>query len=139
MIDVVDGFILLRSVLIGDGTFQSMAGSRVYESVAPEGSEDPYVTIQYIPGYGDVKYGDGSIAMTTMTYLIKVTVKGEDATVASQIATRVHDLLQGLAVDRDGYRFNVQRKGPFYQPLVEDGISYRQVGGTYDVLARPLT
>ena len=111
----------------------------IYADLAPQGTDMPYVTHQFIPGGEESRHGTGKgLVMVELTFLVKVVTEGTDQTVCTSLAEIVDQTLEAVRNhEESGWVFDIYRRSLFYLPLFQDSTNYRQAGGRYTVIARP--
>lgn len=114
----------------------------VYSTLAPQGVNSPYITYQNVPnGSPESRYGtDASLAMLQVSFLCKVTTDGLDENLASSIAEIMGNDLENIkGVAYAQWYFNFFERQLYENPPFLNSKSYRQVGGRYTFLARPIS
>lgn len=111
----------------------------VHADMAPQEADRPYITFQVVSTSSENRYGtDMSPALITLSVLCKVTVDGQDQTIAASIAEKMDTVLSAIRYYHEtGWILDCYRDSLFYMPLFQDSQHYRQAGGRYSVLVRP--
>ena len=108
----------------------------VYNAVAPETAEYPFVIFNEQSGTDSYVFGDYS--HRNLVYLVKCVAKSPSAKVAGE----VYDIIESILMDRqltmDGYKnIYLRRESDVKYPEVVDGIQYWHVGALYSITVVP--
>lgn len=108
-----------------------------YSATKPEGARPRYLLFQQIPGTPDITEHAG---LTNYASVFKYQIKSvaeESAGDASDLYEAAHDAIQGKSGTVGGYLINVVRaEETNFPPSDEGDVTYRSIGGTYDVWVR---
>lgn len=129
-----------RAALTEDAAVAALAGTRIYEGLAPQGTALPYVLFSYHTG-GDVQaQGSAGRILTRPVYLVKALTEGTDFgpadTLAAAVDGVVEDLDSLISIGSETYRVQVQgRLEPVrYLETVAGGSRYYHAGGLYRLI-----
>lgn len=127
-------------LLSSDPTLNPLIGAgqaaRVYNGVAPAGTNPPYVIMQLLSGGTDLMAVGAIRIWSDALWLIKVVVKGTSSGPIEPIVNRIDALLHAASgTVTNGVIWECVRERPFELPTVEDGVSYLQLGGEYRIKA----
>ena len=106
----------------------------VFNSVAPQGTEPPFVLFQAMSKVEDYwSYtGRGSEA----TYMIKAIDRSPWPKTAGDIDTQIDSVMQDASLSITGHSLlTCRRQSDIYLIEDEDGIIYQHIGGIYQVIA----
>ncbi len=124
----------LYETLSGDAQLAAAAVGGVWLDTAPSDTPYPYVTFQFIPGSQDLKTANAIRIWANTLWLVKATAKvgahGALVTIANRIDAVLH---LGTGTVGTGRVYWCERESPFSQPITENGVQYRQVGGLYRI------
>lgn len=124
---VLPGMLALATDTIAD---------RVWDSVAPEGTNPPWITFQ-VGDADDVRaLGPDHPLFVQVTLQVKVIGRGETYTALSPIARRLADVLHGThndPVSNDGMILTCLRRRTIQYPEQGHGLQYRHLGAIYEV------
>jgi hypothetical protein len=120
------------------GTPPTGLASNIYQGIAPQDAPFLYVVFHQIPGMPDTQYGDGTLAMASSLFMVKVVGDTNDEKGVMEANREVYAALhQATDPTYNGYVMNCLRQEGNSLPLFDDK-QYRQAGGRYVVMARPL-
>jgi hypothetical protein len=126
-----------------DATLQALTptiGDRIYNGVAPDDAEYPFLVMQLLSGGNDL-FGVGAIRIwSDQLWLFKVIHKGGPKRVSSgpiePIVNRIDALLHAASgTVTNGVIWECVRERPFELPTFEKGVNYLQLGGEYRIKA----
>ena len=119
----------LYTTLIG-----GLVASRVYEGIAPAGTDGPYIVYSLQSPGNDVIVVGGARITATPLFLVKAVAKVKSwstlAPIADQIDTRLHDASGTVT---GGVILSSMREQPFSLIEVTDGVQYQHLGGLYRI------
>lgn len=113
----------------------------VHEHPAPQGVTFPIITFQVEPEEDVTVVGEDRV---WAEFRVLVTAIGEGqstlglAPIADEIDARLHGAEFGLAGD-DAMVVSSVRDRPFSLPILEEGKSYRRLGGYFRLIVQPLS
>lgn len=129
----------LYQTFAGDSTLAPLIGGaapRIYNGVAPAGSQYPFVVLQLLSGGNDLMALGAIRIWADMLWLIKAVTKGASTGPLEPIANRIDQLLHAASgTVTSGVIWECVRERPFELPTVENGVSYQQIGGEYRIKA----
>jgi hypothetical protein len=121
------------TLLANDAALQALVGNRVYSGTAPEGSAYPLVQFSF-EGGRDVQEVAGHPIMIDELYVVKAVGKGNRLDTLKPIYERVHTLLQRASgTVADGKVIACVRQTPIKYEEIDNGITYRHLGGIYRI------
>ena len=106
----------------------------VFNSLAPQNTEPPYVVLQAMSKVDD--YWSYTARGGQATYLVKVIDRSPWPKTASDIDTQIDSVMQDASLSITGHSLiTCRRESDFY--LVEDqgGVVYQHIGGLYQIIA----
>lgn len=110
----------------------------VSEHPLPQGLADPYPSITFALMSPDdlVVLGEDRV-WSNLVYLVTAVAKGESVAAIESIADEVDRRLHKVSGEVDGaYITSSVRVSPFSDSQVRDGVSYRRLGGMYELLVQ---
>jgi hypothetical protein len=110
----------------------------VHADVAPQGAAYPHLVFQKLSDQADTMVQEQTRLMAGMIYLVKAIVEGEDKAPAASLAHLADLVLHEHSAEHEGHLVDITRIAPFSLPVVDGDRQYRQVGGRYRVLVRPI-
>lgn len=127
----LSGSTALTSLLAG-GT----ADPSVFQFLAPEGADPPYVI--YAEQAGTPAHVFTGVAFENEVYLVKAVTLGPSAALAGTIATTIDQVLADQPLTVSGYANRyLRRVSNVDYPEVTSGQRYHHRGATYRVLSFP--
>ena len=113
-----------------NGTATTTGTLPTYDSLAPQGTNPPYVVFQYATGVDG--YAFGTVAFESDDYIVKViSDRGYPSAQAHGIYEQVHDALQDAALSISGNQLlRCRRTAPI---KYRDADGYWHVGGLYRI------
>lgn len=129
----------LYSRLSSDATLGALLSgtAAVYESVAPQGADAPYVVFNaQSPGIDSETFGGRS--WTDSVYLVKAVTEGDSSAAAGTIAARIDTLLENAPLTLSGTASNLylRRTTAVDFPEVDSGKKFRHLGGLYRIVVQ---
>lgn len=130
----------LYQTLTGGTALTALVGTRVYNEVVPQNAEYPYVVFNYVGGSDSVGVNQARI-FTRGTWNVKGVDQLEPPLTSAErvaaIAEAIDGLLQKASGTVTGTRvYACSRQSQFRLTDVQDGLVYRQMGGTYRIVAQ---
>lgn len=114
----------------------TLGGTAVYQWLAPEGSDPPYVV--YNQQSGVPAHTFGGVAYENQIYTVKGVTAGPSAALAGTIAQQIDAALADQALTVTGYGLlYLRRDSDLDFAEVKDGVRYHHRGGLYRVLTSP--
>ena len=109
----------------------------VYNAVAPEMAEYPFVVFHEQSGIDNYVFGS-DYSHRNLVYLIKCVTESPSAKMAGE----VYDIIESIVMDRqltmDGYKnIHLRRESDVKYPEIVDGIQYWHVGALYSITVVP--
>lgn len=128
---------LIASTTLTALTSGGTASPSVFQWLAPEGQEPPYVV--YFPQSPSVpRKTMGGTIFEDALYTVKGVTKGPSASAAGTIAAAIENALVPGSLSYTGYtHVRCEREQTVDFPEVSDGVRYHHRGGVYRVQARP--
>lgn len=129
----------LIGALQADATLATLAPGGVWPDVAPEGATDRGVfVIVQLQAHEDVDEQAAAVAYEVPRYLVKAVERSSVGAAAAAAYTRVHALLQGVALTITGFHWMDTRRESRVSYTEQDGPFYwKHTGGIYRVEADP--
>lgn len=112
----------------------------VYNSTVPQGADEPYILFQFQGGADQPSFGFGP-RLIEATYVVRASAATPSAVALEAIATGIDSALEkasaaATTTDLGLNILGVLREQPFEMVEVVDGVTYRQLGGTYIIHAQ---
>lgn len=122
----------IYSKLSADTTLASLIAGRIFDGIADQGTEFPYVVYNFQSGH-DVNEVYGRRVMTAATYLIKAIDNRPNTTRLIPIVKQIDALINGQSgsVGATGTILAAVRQSPVAMPEEDGGVQYRHRGGLY--------
>lgn len=122
----------LYTTLSGDAALAAIVGTRVYDTLAPEGSAFPCVVFSYQGGHDVHTNGPGRV-MVSALYQVKVIGKDGAFSELTSAAERIDELLHARhGSNTDGLAWAV-REQPIKYMETDSGVRYYHLGGLYRI------
>jgi hypothetical protein len=116
----------------------AVAGGRIYQGIAPQGSAFPYVVYQF-QGGADLDTLRVVRVWADLVYLVKAVTNASGFAPVRAIANEVDARLHGASgAATDGYVDACVREQPFQLTEADGGVNYRHLGGVYRLKVRAL-
>jgi hypothetical protein len=126
----------VEGTLEDDVAMTALIAKRVYYATAPQGEPMPYILYQRLSGV-DVQPSRLYRLGSKEQYVIKVVCDEDTAANLDAINDRMDALLHGFSGDVEGGHISsCVRTSPFELPYSEQGKTYYQRGGIYDIFAQ---
>ena len=112
----------------------------VFESVAPEGEDPPYVVFNVqSPSTPAYTFGAASVKYEDAIFQVKAITEAHSAASAGTIADKIDDALNGATLTITGYTqlLCARVQNIDYPELAAGGKRFNHRGGLYRVMARP--
>ena len=138
MIEVTRASDWLRDTLLADATLNAAVGGRVYDGPRQE-TALPFVVIAHLGGHDVMGVGAARI-MADLVFAVKVVGRGHSWSDLEAAADRIDAALHGKqGTTPDGRVLSCTRHTALALVETDQGIEYRHLGGTFRVLAQPLS
>lgn len=121
----------LYDVLSSDATLQGLINERVFMDVAPEASDYPFVSLQFIYG-SPVTNMSVDIVMFDEVWLVQAVGKGNDYTILEPITNRISAVLHKAADESAGVVGCAQEEIIRYAEI-DQGETYKHLGHYYRI------
>jgi hypothetical protein len=128
----------LRARLAADSALTAVVGTRLYGELAPQATATPFVVWQLVDVDDVVGATAATRIMVTSTWAVKAvadaaTFAGPLATAADRIDAVLHAAVGGAAGDATVW--TAVRERPLRLVEVDDGVTWRHLGGIYRIWA----
>lgn len=126
----------IYSKLTGDSTLTNLLASStsVYEAVAPQEADAPYVIYFKSAGTPNYTFTD---SYEDQVYTIKGVTQGPSAKIAGQIAERIDAVLTDGALTLSGRsQMYLRRIGDVELVETDSGVRFNHSGGTYRLITQ---
>jgi hypothetical protein len=126
----------LRAKLAGDsGITTALGGTAIYESLAPQGTDPPYVI--YNKQSGVPKYTLGGSAFENQLYMVKVVTEAPSMAGAGSIAERINGVLTDGALTMTGRtQLYLRRENDVEYVETDSGKRFNHSGALYRVITQ---
>jgi hypothetical protein len=126
----------IRAKLAGDtGLTTALGGTAIYEALAPQGTDPPYVI--YNKQSGAPKYTLGGSAFENQTYMVKVVTEAASMASAGSIHERVNGALTDGALTLTGRtQLYLRRENDVEYVETTDGKRFNHSGALYRVITQ---
>ena len=113
-----------------------LGGTAIYQYLAPEGVDPPYVIYQrqsQVP----INVLSG-VAIEDAVYMVKGVTEGPSAVTAGSVASAIDTLLQDQSLTISGYtHLHLRRESSIDYVETDNGVRYSHRGATYRIMADP--
>lgn len=115
-----------------------LAGGRIYQGIAPQGTSFPYVVYQF-QGGADLDTQRVARVWADLVYLVKAVTTGSSFAAIRAIADAIDARLHGASgATADAAVDACVREQPFQLTEADGGVNYRHLGGVYRLKVRAL-
>jgi hypothetical protein len=137
----IGGLAYFPQVLGAYGALTALVGDRIYSNSAPQGSAFPFVVFGPSSGTDRAAVGHNRRVMSEVTYLVKGVTYEEDLLIASRIARRIDEAINGVpaTVTFDGVTYEIMgchRETGIQYTEDDNGRKYNHFGGLYRLTIR---
>lgn len=137
MIEVARALEWIYTTLSNDATVTNLIDDRIYDGLAPQGANYPFIVFNH-QGGADARGVGVYRAFDNSLYQVKAVTQAESYSQATEIADAIDDALQGASGTADGGYIGpcVREQTLMLIELGKGGIQYRSAGGLYRLAAQ---
>lgn len=123
----------LYGVFTGDGTLAALTSTRVFDGVAPQGTQAPWISYSQLTGVDTDSVGGTGRVLSNMLWMITAVTEGSSYEPVRLAAARMDVLIHGARnqVVSAGTVHGCRRTQAVRQGFLEQGVQYRRLGGIY--------
>ena len=134
--------VFLLQIFQAHAALTALVGTQIYEGLAPEGSQPPYLLYSLNAASDLNAVGRASRVDSRQLWLVKGITTGNSAASAAAIASAADDALEDatdtITLDGRSYRVTViGRTAAIRLPPSGEGIRYHHIGGLYRIFVGP--